>query len=63
MDGARGCRKVKQAGGIVLAQDEQSSVIYGMPRAVIEMGLADRIESIEDMAEALQQTVDALIRH
>ena len=39
MDGARGCRKVKQAGGIVLAQDEQSSVIYGMPRAVIEMGL------------------------
>jgi len=57
MDGARGCRKVKQAGGKVLAQDEQSSVIYGMPRAVVEMGLADRVEDIEAMAGALVHTV------
>lgn len=57
MDGARGCRKVKQAGGKVLAQDEESSVIYGMPRAVTEMGLADRVEPIDAMAEALLDTV------
>lgn len=61
MDGARGCRKVKQAGGIVLAQDEESSVIYGMPRVVAEMGLADRIASIEDMSETLQETIAAVI--
>lgn len=57
MDGARGSRKVKQAGGKVLAQDEQSSVIYGMPRAVVEMGLADRVEDIDAMAVALTHTV------
>lgn len=61
LDGARGCRKVKQAGGVVLAQDEESSVIYGMPRAVAEMGLADRIVSIDDMPEALEQTVAAVM--
>lgn len=62
MDGARGCRKVKQAGGIVLAQDEESSVIYGMPRAVAEMGLADRIESIDVMADVLTETVEAAMK-
>lgn len=61
LDGARGCRKVKQAGGIVLAQDEASSVIYGMPRAVAEMGLADRIANIADMPNALQEAVAAVV--
>lgn len=62
MDGARGCRKVKQAGGKVLAQDEQSSVIYGMPRAVVEMGLADRVEGIGGMAGALVEVVEEAMK-
>lgn len=57
MDGARGARRIKQAGGMVLAQDAATSVVYGMPRAVVEMGLADQIVGIEDMAMVLWETV------
>jgi two-component system, chemotaxis family, protein-glutamate methylesterase/glutaminase len=37
-DGSRGAAAVREAGGLVLAQDERSSVIYGMPRAAAEAG-------------------------
>lgn len=53
MDGARGARKVKAAGGWVVAQDEESSVIYGMPRAVAEMGLTDEILPLSEIPAAL----------
>lgn len=39
-DGLTGCREAVAAGGLVLAQDETSCVVYGMPRAVSEAGLA-----------------------
>lgn len=42
-DGAKGARAVKMAGGVVLVQDEKTSVIYGMPRAVAETGCVDLI--------------------
>lgn len=57
MDGARGARKLKRAGGRVLAQDERTSVVYGMPRAVAEMGLADDIRPLPDIAAALARMV------
>lgn len=57
MDGARGARRIQQAGGIVLAQDEASSVVFGMPRAVIEMGHADHVAPLSEMADLLDQTV------
>jgi two-component system chemotaxis response regulator CheB len=37
-DGARGLLAIHQAGGVTMAQDEESSVVYGMPRAAVEMG-------------------------
>jgi two-component system chemotaxis response regulator CheB len=37
-DGAAGLLRIKQAGGRVLAQDEASSIVYGMPRAALELG-------------------------
>ena len=37
---ARGERAIKEAGGRVLVQNEESATIFGMPRAVIEAGLA-----------------------
>lgn len=42
-DGRRGCEAVKAAGGQVVAQDEASSVVWGMPGAVARAGLADKL--------------------
>ena len=39
-DGAEGARRLVEAGGAVMAQDEASSAVWGMPRAVAEAGLA-----------------------
>ncbi|MCS7164358.1 MAG: chemotaxis response regulator protein-glutamate methylesterase [Thermodesulfovibrio sp.] len=49
-DGAKGCRKIKETGGRVFAQNEESCVVYGMPRAVIEAGIADKVIPLEEMA-------------
>ncbi len=40
-DGVEGLREVKAAGGVVLAQDEGSSVVYGMPREAVKAGVVD----------------------
>jgi two-component system chemotaxis response regulator CheB len=42
-DGLRGCQAVREAGGQVLAQDEATSVVWGMPGYVTRAGLADRV--------------------
>jgi two-component system chemotaxis response regulator CheB len=42
-DGLRGCEALKAAGGKVLVQDEQTSVVWGMPGYVARAGLADRV--------------------
>jgi two-component system chemotaxis response regulator CheB len=42
-DGLRGCEAVRVAGGRVLAQDEATSVVWGMPGVVAEAGLADQV--------------------
>ena len=42
-DGAAGTRKIREMGGITLAQDEESSLIYGMPKAAAETGCVDMI--------------------
>ncbi|MCA9261515.1 MAG: chemotaxis response regulator protein-glutamate methylesterase [Planctomycetales bacterium] len=48
-DGADGSRLIKRVGGRVLAQDEASCVVYGMPRRVIEDGLADAIVPLQEL--------------
>ena len=42
-DGARGLLAIRQAGGVTLVQDEESSPIFGMPRAAIELGAAQQV--------------------
>ena len=48
-DGREGARAVREAGGQVIAQDQQSSVVLGMPGAVAEAGLADEILPLKDI--------------
>jgi two-component system chemotaxis response regulator CheB len=50
-DGLAGCRAVAAAGGVVLAQDEASSVVWGMPGAVARAGLARALLPPEALAE------------
>ena len=52
-DGVKGLAKLKSKSGIVIAQDESSSIIFGMPKAVIEKGLADEITPLEKIPERI----------
>jgi len=52
-DGAEGTRYVKQAGGLTIAQDEATSMIYGMPEAAEETGCVDMILPLDDIAQKL----------
>jgi two-component system chemotaxis response regulator CheB len=51
-DGAAGAAAVRRAGGLVIAQDEPSSAVFGMPKAVIEQG-ADLVLPPPEIADAL----------
>jgi two-component system, chemotaxis family, protein-glutamate methylesterase/glutaminase len=61
-DGARGARLIKNAGGFVLAQDEATSVIFGMPAEAIKSGSVDQVLSIDDIYSAIEKRVLSLSR-
>jgi len=50
-DGAKGLLEMKEAGAVTIAQDEQSCVVYGMPKEAVKLGAADRVLSLEQIAE------------
>lgn len=54
-DGRDGARTIREAGGQVIAQDQASSVVWGMPGAVAEAGLADQILSLKDIGPELSR--------
>lgn len=54
-DGLAGCSALKAAGGRVLAQSGETCVVYGMPKAVIEAGLADETVPLEQMAARIEK--------
>src|ERR1039458_7331325 len=48
-DGLRGCEHIREAGGQILAQDQESSVVWGMPGFVANAGLADRVLPLDQL--------------
>jgi two-component system chemotaxis response regulator CheB len=52
-DGAAGLLALRHAGALTIAQDEASSVVFGMPREAIQMGAAERVLSLDQIAPAL----------
>jgi two-component system chemotaxis response regulator CheB len=56
-DGTAGARHIKQAGGQVIAEHPSTSTVYGMPRSVIEAGLADRVVPLSEVASTLVELV------
>ena len=58
-DGVEGAKVLKEKGGYMVAQSEQTCVVYGMPKAVVDAGLADEIVDLDDVAGALCARVGA----
>jgi two-component system, chemotaxis family, protein-glutamate methylesterase/glutaminase len=61
-DGAQGALAIKKAGGLVIAQDEATSVIFGMPAETIKLQAAEQILGIDDIYSAIEKRVLALTR-
>lgn len=56
-DGTAGLRPLKRAGGYAIAQDEQSSVVWGMPGSAVRAGLADEVLPLDRIASAVKALV------
>jgi two-component system chemotaxis response regulator CheB len=52
-DGREGCRLLKAKGSTIWAQDEDSSVVYGMPQAIVNAGLSHETLSLDDVAPSI----------
>ena len=61
-DGTTGMRLIKRHGGVSIAQDEKSCVVYGMPMEVIKAGAADLVLSLEMIADAIEKSVQRVVR-
>jgi two-component system, chemotaxis family, protein-glutamate methylesterase/glutaminase len=61
-DGARGSRAIKNAGGYVVAQDEATSVIFGMPAEAIKTGAVDQVLGLDDIYSSIENRVLGLSR-
>jgi two-component system chemotaxis response regulator CheB len=61
-DSANGAKAIKSAGGFVLAQDEASSVIFGMPAEAIKLGAVDQVLGIDDIYAAIEKRVIGICR-
>jgi two-component system chemotaxis response regulator CheB len=48
-DGVRGMIALKKSGGRIFAQNEETCVVYGMPKAVVDAGIADKVLAVEEM--------------
>jgi two-component system chemotaxis response regulator CheB len=58
-DGARGLKEIRDRGGRTIAQDEATSVVWGMPREAVQLGAAQEVLPLERIGPALRQWVDA----
>lgn len=58
-DGAKGMKKLKRKGAFTIAQDEKTSVIYGMPKMAVKLGVVDKVMDIHDIpGEIIRLVVD-----
>jgi two-component system chemotaxis response regulator CheB len=58
-DGALGMQNIARAGGITLAEHESSCIVFGMPRAAIELGAAKEVVPLDHMADRLVTSIQA----
>ena len=52
-DGTEGFKAIKEQGGITIAQNKATSVIYGMPRAAVKSGCVDKVLPLDEIPEEI----------
>jgi len=57
-DGAQGLLNMKNSGAYTIAQDEKTSVVYGMPKAAFDMGAVEKQCSLSKMAEEINKLIN-----
>ncbi|MGL5352566.1 MAG: CheB methylesterase domain-containing protein [Clostridium sp.] len=57
-DGAQGIRTIKEIGGVTMSQDEESCVIYGMPKAAYETGCVDIVLPLDKIATKIKSLLN-----
>jgi two-component system, chemotaxis family, protein-glutamate methylesterase/glutaminase len=61
-DGLDGCKKIRNAGGQILVQDQATSVVWGMPRLVAEAGLVDEVLPLSKLGDVIVRRVTEPLR-
>jgi two-component system chemotaxis response regulator CheB len=61
-DGMAGAKVITEAGGTIIAQDQESSVVWGMPGAVATAGLCSKIVPLREMSALLQKSVNGEVQ-
>ena len=59
-DGARGLLEIRDMGGRTFAQDEQTSVVFGMPKEAIQRGAAERVLPLKQIASEMLRVTTVL---
>jgi two-component system chemotaxis response regulator CheB len=62
-DGARGLLKLRESGAFTIAQDEESSIVFGMPKEAIALGAAMKIISLDEMANNIVLEFNKFIKN
>jgi len=57
-DGTQGMKELKDQGAFAIAESETTCIVYGMPRSIVERGLADRIEQLPDIGKVIIECVN-----
>lgn len=56
-DGAEGLKRMHDTGAATIGQDEESSTVYGMPKAAADLGAVDEVRAVNEVAEAIERLV------
>jgi two-component system chemotaxis response regulator CheB len=61
-DGVAGMKAIKENGGITIAQDESSCLVYGMPKAAVEAGAVNIIASLNEIPNRIVDATDYVLK-
>ena len=56
-DGAKGLKAIKEAGGNTIAEDQSTCIVFGMPKAAIELGCVDEIVPLPQIAQTILRMI------